>query len=127
MDLKRVCSVLFLNLLSQEDIFQKLHVLPPNKQSLFQGIFHRRAFDAYLEYNLEHNLPQVRELNIKFIRSLQGYLLLSCGDALGTGANFYSFQDFLKEKNNPEREQFLKQFVNKINTCLLYTSDAADE
>ncbi|MDL1971199.1 MAG: hypothetical protein LWW94_09610 [Candidatus Desulfofervidaceae bacterium] len=117
MDFKKVCSVLFLNLLSQEDISQKFDVLPPNKKLLFQGIFHRRTFDSYLECKLEHSLPQIlKELDMKFIRSLQGYLLLSCGDALGTGGSYYSFQDFLKERNNPEREQFLKQFANKINS-----------
>ena len=106
---KTIQSKQFFNLLSHEEISQKYNCLGPKKQQLFQGVYDRCTFTDLIE---ENYLNIIKIINPKFIRSLQGYLLLSCGDALGAGANFYSFDTFLNESDNPDRDNLIKNHLD---------------
>lgn len=78
-------------------------------QKTFKNIIDRLLFDNYIETNY---LEICNFLNPKFIRSLQGYLLLSCGDALGTGSNFYPIQNYILAKKNIERDVLIEKFLS---------------
>lgn len=110
MDFTELSSEVFFGLLPREQVVRRFDRLGQKKKALLQGIADRWAFDCFIEDKYFHI---TRSLNPKFIRSLQGYLLLSCGDALGTGAHFYSLKDFLDEHNSPERDKLASSYVNR--------------
>ena len=99
---------LFFNLIDAHQLKSGYEDLDYNKKQLFGNITDRLFFDNYLETQY---LDICRFLNPKFIRSLQGYLLLSCGDALGKGAKFYPIQNYVFGKNNPERDVLIEKFL----------------
>ena len=100
---------LFFNLINLESFDVGYRKLDNNGKNQFKNIIDRLIFDIYLEDNL---LEICKFVNPKFIRSLQGYLLLSCGDALGEGSKYYSIHDYIFHKINPEREEKIDQFLN---------------
>jgi hypothetical protein len=99
---------LFFNLTDAHQLESKYEDLNPDRKQLFKNIIDRLLFDNYLETNF----PKIcRFINPKFLRSLQGYLILSCGDALGKGAKFYPIQNYVFGRNNPERDEIIDQFL----------------
>lgn len=113
---------LFFDLTDAQQLRNGFERLKPIDKQLFRNITDRLFFDDYLETNY---LSVCKSLNPKFVRSLQGYLLLSCGDALGKGCKYYPIQNYVFEKNNPERDEIIEQFLlsglnskEQINTFL---------
>lgn len=122
---------LFFNLTDAHQLKSGYEGLNSNKKEIFRNVIDRLFFDNYLETNF---LEICRFLNPKFIRSLQGYLLLSCGDALGRGAKFYPIQNYIFGKNNPERDVLIEQFLlsglnnkEQINLFLKAIIDSYEE
>ena len=100
---------LFFDLTDAHQLRDGYEGLDSNDKQLFRNITDRLFFDNYLETNY---LEVCRFLNPKFIRSLQGYLLLSCGDALGKGPKFYPIQNYVLAKTNIEKDVLIEQFLS---------------
>ena len=99
---------LFFNLIDHESFNNKYRELNSNAKQLINNVIDRLIFDSYLE---DKFMKMFGDGNPKFIRSLQAYLLLSCGDALGVGSKYYSLQDYILQKDNQEREIIIDQFL----------------
>ncbi len=81
-----------------EDFLQyrlaRLTESPMDEANWIDDVYHRLAFVQFAENSLSALTFSL--FSRRFLRSLQAYLLLSAGDALGKGSSYYSFEDFIR-------------------------------
>lgn len=91
-DINNILQSYIMHLIKQNE---SLEPIPENDPT--ENILERLAFIEFIDSQME--LVQNKLIRRSFVRSLQVYLLLSAGDSLGNGSNFYSFQEYLSSKS----------------------------
>ena len=88
-----------------DDFFTRYYGLDSKKQFLIHNILERIYFIDIVKESEE-------SLTNRLIWNLRMYLLLSSSDALGKGASYYSFGNYLADKHLPDRDIIINDFIN---------------
>lgn len=86
-----------------DDFFNKYYGLESKKQDLIHNILERLYFIDIAKEN------EVSLIN-KLVWNLRLYLLLSSSDALGAGANYYSFDNYLNNSNISSKNKIINDY-----------------